>query len=401
MARLNFYERAAKFGHSADSLKEGNYVSSVISVSSMDELKALLDDGSTKEERAAAKKALMGSSDMESATIDNSNEALLKRVHAHVFADQPLAASDQESLSQAFPLKLMAISAPNVTYPKGETSLGTSQLLLTFNYGTVTMQDQSFVTVYNSTLNYTMDTLIRNGTPPPGRGDFNVLGVTGGTGGQGGQGNVGGNGSAGTPGNCSSAGIAGASGQNGGTGSAGQSGGTGNNGGNGLPSMPATITITNSVQANSIIIFSASGAGGTGGKGGQGGAGGNGGGGGNGATCGCTGSGAGNGGNGGTGGQGGQGGPGGNAVNAAGNVKVVVPQRFSPLFNSAKGIAAPGPGGAGGPGGSGGAGGGAGSGGKHNGNGSGGSTGGAGNAGPTGASGTQSGLPADIIVTPF
>lgn len=401
MKKLSFYERAEKLGHSAEGLKAGHKIASVISIPNIEELRKLLDDGSSDEDRAKREETLFGHIPLTSPETDTSDAGLLRRVHSYVYGNGALADSDREIIGQAFPLDVFAESAANVTYDV-PTNLGTSQLMITLNYGTVTINDQACVSVYNSTLNYTMDTLVRNGTPPAGMGDFNILGVTGGTGPAGAAGATGGNGSTGKAGNCSSAGIAGDSGQNGTVGNTGGTGGVGVAGFDGLPSMPATITINQSIQnTNSIIVFTASGGGGTGGVGGQGGTGGIGGNGGNGATCGCTGSGAGNGVNGGVGGNGGTGGQGGNGVNASGNVIVNVPATYLNDINGISGPASPGVGGAGGTGGVGGAGGGGGSGGKHNGNGSGGSTGGNGTNGAKGVQGTQTGTPATIIPKPI
>lgn len=396
MSTQNFLERAATFGHSADALKAGHALTSEISVSSIDELKNLLNDGSTPDEQAARSESFLASAKASDADPD---QALLNRINAHVFGNAPLSKDDATILKQAFPMKVTAVSAENISYPAGETKLGVSQLIVTYNYGTVTMADQAFLTCYNSTLSYTMDTLVRNGKPPANRGDFNILGITGGTGTVGNTGPNGGDGSNGSGGNCSSAGIAGAPGGPGNNGDAGKVGGVGNTGGNGLPSMPATIRINKEIKnTTSIIIYSCSGPGGVGGVGGTGGNGGKGGNGGNGATCGCTGSACGNGANGGAGGTGGQGGQGGNGVDGNGKINVYVPKNFSSYIQKVSGDAAPGTGGGGGAGGNGGGMGYRGSNGKHNDGGSNGNNGGPGNKGANGGNGTQTGKPSEIVV---
>jgi hypothetical protein len=399
---MNFYERAAKLGHSVDALKAGHQISSVISVPNVDELKNLMDDGSSPEERAAKHSAMFAAAPAsKTAPTDAADPAVLNKVHEYVFGNGELSDADRKLIEPAFPVNVLAVSAANVTY-NVPTTLGISQTLITLNYGTVTINDGACVNVYNSQLNYTMDTLIRNGKAPQGLGDFNILGVDGTSPTApttpGSTGSAGGNGQ---DGSCSSAGIAGPSGTNGSTGGVGGVGITGGNGSNGLPSKPATITINQSIQsASPIVIYTRSGAGGNGAAGGPGGTGGVGGNGGNGASCGCTGSGAGNGATGGQGGTGGTGGNGGNAVNADPSGIIVV---YTPDIRKVVGtsdIANPGKAGSGGNGGSGGAGGNGGSGGKHNSNGSGGAKGGPGNKGADGKDGTGTGNPAVIQIKP-
>jgi hypothetical protein len=394
MSKLNFFERAAKFGHSADALKAGHDISSEISVPNLDELKKLLDDGSSAEEKSSFAGSL-GAAPNDS----DPQSGLLSRVNAHIFGNAPLSADDEAMVKQAFPLTVLTLSAENKTYPKGENCLGKSQLIINCNYGTVTMDDQSYVTVYNSTLNYTMDTLVRNGKPPAQWGDFNILGTTGTTGGVGDGGAKGGTGSTGKGGNCSSAGIAGSPGEDGKKGDDGKEGGVGNTGGTGLPSMAATIRINNEIKGtNSVIIYSCSGAGGQGGTGGTGGEGGKGGDGGDGATCGCTGSACGNGVNGGAGGTGGTGGRGGDGIDGQGKINIFVQKKFSSYIQKVYGDAKPGQGGTGGTGGTGGGPGYRGRNGKHNSGGSNGNSGGPGNKGNKGGAGNYTGKAAEIIV---
>lgn len=384
-------------GHSAEGLQKGHKIASVVTVPNIDELKALLDDGSAPEEKAEKEQHLFAGCTQKT----DAQSTLLRKVQSYVYGNGTLSFEDHQQLKDAFPMEVYTESAANITY-SGNVSLGVSQLMVILNYGAVTMNDQAYVTVQNSGLSYTMDTFTRIGSAPAGYGDFNVLGLNGGAGAIGAQGGTGSPGGTGKNGNCSSAGIAGDSGTNGGGGDAGKPGGTGDTGEDGLPSMAATITINQALLSNSsFVVYTASGAGGVGGPGGNGGNGGNGGKGGDGATCGCTGSGAGSGGTGGQGGNGGQGGQGGNGVDADSNVLIYVPAAFVGNVHGLSGNAAPGAGGAGGNAGSGGSGGGAGSGGKHNGNGSGGSTGGPGTKGNSGTQGSITGKPAVISIRPI
>lgn len=401
MKKLTFLERAAKLGHSAEHLKAGATVSSVITIPHVDALRDFLDDGSSPEERAARELQIFGSP-AKSAEEAPGAEGILRRVHAYVFGNTPLCDHDRERLVQAFPMKVAAVSAPNQTY-SGPTDLGTSLGLQVFNFGTLTMTNNAYVRIQNTPLQFTVDTYQRQGGgPPSGFGDFNIFGATGGAGATGPAGGTSTNGGTGSGGNCSSVGISGASGGPGGKGATGSTGTIGGAGNPGLASLYANITITTGITGTSnIVVLTRSGTGGVGGTGGAGATGGNGGKGGDGATCDCTGSSAGNGGNGGRGGNGGPGGPGGPGINAGGNVTVQVPSGF---ISSIIPMKLPAPGGAGGAGGGGGVGGnpgGGGSGGKHNGNGSAGATGGSGTAGATGTQNNQQGTPADILVQPY
>jgi hypothetical protein len=399
MEKLNFYERAEKLGHSSESLKSGKSVKSTLTVPNITSLRELLSHGETSKERESNFDCLFGS--ITSLANNDSHEAFMMRVNGFLYGNTELSDDDHSRLSQAFPMDVYTASSETHDYAAGKNDLGTSQNLLLLNYSKVTIADKGYITIQNTPLRFTCDSLTRTGSAPTGYGDFNILGVTGGTPGQTDTGTTGGDGSDGNPGNCSSAGIAGASGQIGHVGKTGGTGGIGKQGGDGLPSLQAEIRISTSLDAASLTVWTRSGTGGIGGVGGTGGIGGNGGGGGNGASCGCTGSGAGNGESGGKGGQGGIGGLSGNGVNAAGNIKVLVPTAYMSIVFPNKLPTHPGIGGVGGVGGAGGAGGSKGSGGKHNGDGSDGSVGGKGSTGGNGAKGTQSGTPADISIQPY
>ncbi len=179
-------------------------------------------------------------------------------------------------------------------------------------------------------LHFACSTLTRIGAPPPGFGDFNIVGRPGGpaptppmppgmiqaqTG---------------APGQCASNKAAGPGGQPGEPGRPGNPGTDGAPGNDGIASALATITITaglNLDQASekALTVATQAGPGGPGGHGGPGGQGQQGGNGGPGVTCGCTGNSGAIGGLGGKGGSGGRAGDGGNGVDAAGNIAVFLP----------------------------------------------------------------------------
>jgi hypothetical protein len=401
---LDFYARAERLGHSVDQLRAGHAITSIIHVPNVDALKGLIDPQANTADRQALGRQLLGTAPLPHPDADASHQALVSRVHAYLYDMAGLAATDKQRVSSAFPLAVHTESSPNKTIT-GLWELGTSQSgVVVVNVGTLTMQPGSAVVVRNSILQFTVDTVVRQGTAPSGYYDFNVLGVTGSVGGVGSPAGQGGSGERGAGGTCSSPGIAGSAGGDGQRGTAGPTGGSGHTGSDGLPSMPATISITTDISgpASQLTIYTSSGGGGTGGTGGQGGLGGPGGPGGNGANCGCEGTRGGHGGPGGPGGPGGQGGTGGNAVPAAGNVVIKLPSKLaSRIAPAVKRTAQPGPGGAGGAGGQGGPGGGGGGGGKHESGGDGGGQGAAGSQGPSGPSGGQTGGPAEVTVIAY
>ncbi|MGL5891389.1 MAG: hypothetical protein ACRC3B_15980, partial [Bacteroidia bacterium] len=264
MAKLDFYQRAEKLGHSVDALKKGLTINSVVSVPNVETLREIYDDGLEAHERDAREQAMFGHIPVTSAADDMSTAGITRRVQAHVYGNSPLSDADRKAIQGAFPMSIMAVSSEDQTWT-GLTNLGVSTSPVILNYGTLTMADQSYAVIQNTSLSLTADALVRQGTAPSSQSDFNILGVTGANGGQGATGSTGSNGTNGKNGNCSSAGIAGDSGQNGTTGGTGGIGVYGYNGGNGLPSLSANITFaTGFTGATNITVFTQSGNGGTG-----------------------------------------------------------------------------------------------------------------------------------------
>jgi hypothetical protein len=395
-----FLERAAQLGHSPELLANGHEVTTVIQVPHIDALKSFIEPGADVSTRQNVGRALFGEPALTHPEQDASAGGILGRVNAFLYDHAELSGTDRSRIANAFPLTLTATSIPAITL-YGPWELGTSApAILTYNVGTLTLEDGGCVNVRNSMLQFSVDTVVRDGGPPPGSSDFNVLGVTGGAGAIGANGGSGGTGAQGSRGTCASPGVAGSSGGNGSPGYQGADGGTGGRGGDGLPSMAATFTITTAISgtAPALTFRTQSGAGGPGGKGGTGGPGGYGGGGGDGETCGCEGTNGGHGGPGGQGGNGGVGGNGGNGVGAAGNVVIKVPPELIDKIAPGVELAAPGgDGGEGGDPGPGGSGGGAGGGGKHASDGNWGGPGGPGNPGQRGNPSPVQGMPGTIF----
>lgn len=367
-------------------------------VHDVDQLRSLLDLGLDQQGRQAHYEAMFAGI-QPAATPDD--EALSRRIAAHVVGNADLSAEDRAAIAPAFPLTVHVTAAPTPITVNSMYDLSTPDGSMRIaSFSSVTLEQGGYFVCESTPLSFTCDTLTRTGDTGTSDSDFNILGRMGVTPQTPQPPGAPGQASSGSPGDCTSAGIAGSSGGPGNPGKNGTDGTAGTHGNNGTPSMQATITISQTLTG-SISVYSTSGAGGLGGDGGAGGPGGAGGNGGNGATCGCTGSAGGSGGDGGQGGNGGAAGDGGNGVNAAGNVTVRVPNASDVKNVKTKTDLAPyGDAGQRGPGGQGGAGGYGGSGGKDNAGGGNGGQGGPGAYGASGSSGTATGKAAQINVMP-
>jgi len=395
--KLNFRERAAKLGFSADLLKPGIEIKTAIQVPDIETLRFMLDFGETEAERAANAKILFGDIPLTDPDKDASEAGILRRVDEYLYGNGILAAVDRQRITQLFPMTLNVLLADDKTI-SGKWDLTGIPVV---DVGTLTMQNQSYIVTNASALTFTADNIVRNGTPPATFSDFNILGSTGATGATGTQPGPGSAGQGGSKGTCKSPGVAGNPGGPGTTGGTGSTGGPGAPGRTGGSSQQATIVITNGFTgAQTLSIVTRSGTGGVGGQGGTGGQGGQGGVGGDGATCGCEGTNGGPGAPGGPGGQGGPGGPGGSPTSFAGNIIFRVPAAQTESVIQTSSPVGPGGGGTGGTGGVGGAGAGGGSAGKHQSGGNQGGTGGGGSPGGYGPGGTGQGTPATISVQP-
>jgi hypothetical protein len=399
--KSTFLERAAKFGHSIEALKAGMTVSTTIEVNNVDQLKEVLSDTGEEQDMNIGK-LLFEKIPMPDAD-DESPNAVLRRVNDFIYNGGDLSAADRTQITNGFPMEVVLTSAPDYT-PKEPVIINSPAKPMVYNYGTLTLNNGIYFSVYQTVVTFNIDKVVRVGSNGnPNIGDFNIFGATGTAGDTGDTGATGTTGANGSKGTCTSGGgIAGDKGGNGGTGATGATGGPGTPGNPGQPSMQATININNEVSGN-LYFFTRSGTGGNGGHGGKGGRGGTGGNGGKGASCGCECTNGGNAGNGGTGGIGGTGGNGANGVNAAGNIVVTIPSSAKPnVFKSSANAAfgsygKGGDPGGGGPAGSKGGGGGA-SGCPSCKSGSDGSGGGGGSQGQNGNPGTVSGLPATINI---
>ncbi|HEX3466224.1 MAG TPA: hypothetical protein VHS78_19405 [Candidatus Elarobacter sp.] len=402
MSNPDFFARQARIEDAIAGLPR-NPDTGAVTVPNLDKLKAILIAGAIPGVRE--KIFFSKPEDLGDPNSDRSEADIVARVTAYLYDRAPLNHWDRDVAERMFPLDVFYESLEDKVI-NGNFVVDSSGAAV-YNWGTLTMNDQSWISVYNTTLTMTATSLIRNGSAPAGQYDFNILGKTGTTGNTGATVGAGGVGNQGSRGSCDGGGgIGEENGGPGGTGATGTAGGSGFPGATGSPSLAASITFTTGwTGAANLTVTTRSGTGGAGGNGSPGGAGGTGGSGGDGVTCACEGTGGGNGGNGGRGGTGGAGGNGGNAVNANGTVSIFVPAALVAKITSQP---SPVPGGSPGTpasGGPGGAGGGGGGGGKHHGGGGGGSQGATGPGGGQGTGGqgggTQNpGNPATITVSP-
>lgn len=399
--KSTFYDRAKKYGHSIEAIKAGMTVSSTITVNNVDQLKGIFDEQITDPEHKIGTLLFQGIPVPDD--MDGSMRAVLRRVNAFIYEGTELSAADREKIANGFPMQVEFTSSENFE-PTAPVIINSPTQPKVYNYGTLTLNQGIYVSVYQTTVTFNIDEVVRNGdNGNPNIGDFNIFGATGTAGPTGSVGSTGGTGSAGSKGTCKSGGgISDKAGGAGGTGITGGTGGPGNPGKDGHPSQQATITINDGITGN-VLFFTRSGTGGAGGPGGTGGRGGTGGNGGKGATCGCECTNGGNAGNGGTGGIGGQGGNGGNGVNAAANIVVTIPASVADQVSKNSAYAGFGDFGAGGQPGGGGPAGSKGGGGGASGcpscsSGSSGSKGGSGSQGGNGNPGTIQGAPATITI---
>lgn len=396
--KLNFWERAARLGHSIEDLKAGKAVTSEIIIENMEQFKTFVEMGMTPEEMKDLAQDLFGNIPPTDPKTDATESDIIRRVEGYLYGVAPLYPEDEERTEHIFPFTIGALSQETIVVD-GPRDLGTGGTMAEVNAGTIEFRDGGYYVCHNKALTFHVDTLIRNGGGTGTFYDINILGATGATGDPGSQPSEGGGGTAGKKGTCKSPGIAGNNGETGSEGHTGVVGGQGGPGRDGSPSLGATITIKVEVTGTKLPlrIYTRSGAGGPGGPGGKGAMGGPGGKGGDGETCGCAGTNGGIGGRGGSGGTGGTGGAGGNGVNASANIVVIVPEGQMDRVLGFTADALPGKGGTGGPGGDGGRGADGGAGGKHHSAGGRGGTGGGGTGGNRGPDSTKPGNPARII----
>jgi hypothetical protein len=386
-------------GTASDGTASDGTVQTRINLHNETQLKDLLDIGLSPEQRSQHAGALL-----DGITVPGGQPGvpLLHRLIRHVIGNDELSDEDRAQLAPALPITAHVTTQAPAGGPVKGPGGGTKQLPMQVGYvWDVSTPDGSLkvidlpngiellnggcIVARSTPLHFTCAFLTREGAPPAGYGDFNILGATGAPVPTPPTPPPAAQAAAGAPGQCSSAGIAG---EGGGPGSPGLPQGTagaaGLVGSNGIASAIATISIRGTLSFHAapkqqLVVATQSGPGGQGGDGGQGGPGQQGGNGGNGATCDCTGN---------------------NGTAAAGNIAVLLPRGTSTSVVQAVATPAP-PGQPGnpGPGGPGGAAGQPGAAGKHSTAGATAGPGPAGDPGAPGNAGTHTGAAAQVTVT--
>ena len=409
-------------GTASDGTASDGTVQARINLHNETQLKDLLDIGLSPEQRSQHADALL---DGITVPAGQPGVPLLHALIRHVIGNDELSDEDRAQLAPALPITAhVTTQKPAGEPPRGPGGGAKPTPMQVDHVWDVSTPDGSLkvidlpngiellnggcIVARSTPLHFTCAFLTREGAPPAGYGDFNILGATGAPVPTPPTPPPAAQAAAGAPGQCSSAGIAG---EGGGPGSPGLPQGTvgaaGLAGSNGIASAIATISIRGSLgfrvaPKQRLVVATQSGPGGQGGDGSQGGPGQQGGNGGNGATCDCTGNNGGAAGPGGNGGTGGRAGDGGNGTAAAGNIAVLVPRGTSTSVVQAVSTPAP-PGQPGnpGPGGPGGAAGQPGAAGKHSTAGATAGPGPAGDPGAPGNAGTHTGAAAQVTVTSF
>lgn len=345
----DFERLAAKFGHDLDALKAGKESTVKISICDIHELRNLLADGESGEDRAARAHLMKERFGADLDAANRTEQAIMRRAHAYVMADVPMSDEDHSAVASLFPMEAPSDYIPKLDLDK-VMDLGTSVAPYFLWIGELNIHPGGAIRIQNSVLTLTVDKLNIVGGAQAASGVNYHLGIFGATGGIGVEIPAPGAAPAGPGGrdaNCSVSGSEpGQSSSKGLTGSKGATGTVGNPGEAGKASLPATITIK-AITGGQFVIKTKSGTGGRGGTGGPGQQGGAGGKGGDGIRCECTGVDASDGGKAGTGGRGGTGGTGGRAI-AGSDVYVTVPDGNRQLIVSLRDPAPVGPGGPGG-----------------------------------------------------
>ena len=324
---MDFERLAEKFGHDLDELKAGKKSTGHVSIGDIHELRDLLADGESGEDRAARAMDMKKRFGDDLDASNRTEQAIMRRAQAYVMADVPMSDADSSTVSNLFPLEATSDYMPKLDVDK-VIDLGTSVPPYFLWVGELNILPGGAIRIQNSVLTVKVDTLnIVGGAPPAASGVNYHLGIFGATGAIGAPISAPGPAASGPGGrnaNCSVSGSEpGQSSSKGLTGSRGATGTVGNAGEAGKASLTAKITIA-AITGGQFVIKTKSGTGGRGGTGGPGQAGGPGGKGGDGIRCECTGVDASNGGKGGTGGRGGTGGTGGRAI-AGSDCYVTVP----------------------------------------------------------------------------
>ena len=179
---ISFEERAKKFGHDLSALKSGDVIRTTRYVQSIEELRDLLHDGASDQDR---QKRIEDYQQSRSDLMDESNttmEAVYFRAEAAVFSDKELNHDDQLALEHIFPVEVDLMSADDMTVDY-DWVLGTEGQPFSVNLGTLTLEPGGSITAYATAVNFTAETFI-NKVNGAGTGDaanytIGIFGVDG------------------------------------------------------------------------------------------------------------------------------------------------------------------------------------------------------------------------------
>src|SRR5262249_24682950 len=160
--RLNFYERAAKLGHSIERLRAGEKIVSKISICDVDALKEFLDCGLMPVERQELAQDLFGDVPETDPKKDPTPEGILRRVEGFLYGNQDLSELDRKRIAPLFPMEVDATSIDKQTVNTPQ-NLGTGGTMAYVNIHELTLENGGYYILYNKPLTFVVDTLIRNG----------------------------------------------------------------------------------------------------------------------------------------------------------------------------------------------------------------------------------------------
>ena len=150
--RQNWLTIAKKLGHDVEKLSEqGGRISTQHTVNSLEELRELVQPGGGTAPRAGGAASGGG----EPMTLDVA-------VQAYLAGAGELSAGQMALVQSAMPVTVLATTYDNYTIPANtDWNLGTSTTPQVININTLTMEPGSSISIYNTSLTLTVQTLIR------------------------------------------------------------------------------------------------------------------------------------------------------------------------------------------------------------------------------------------------
>ena len=150
-----FLKRAAILGHNASELADKGSVESVLRFNTLDEYREFTQNLHAHDVEQLGKEFM-------SNPLAAQPSGLHDRVHRHILANAPLEPGDKEQIEAAhFPLAVEAVSvATSKTLPRGETLIGPNGSPTVWNYETLNIPADSYITVQSTPFTLTVTNLV-------------------------------------------------------------------------------------------------------------------------------------------------------------------------------------------------------------------------------------------------